>query len=228
MYTHSRDPPPRGRGIARTVRRTLRPVPARMGSADQLDGSYSQCLRVETDTGLRGMRVMILQAAQRLRDSRRAMMAARTDIAEPTWTGRSGSAGAPRFGRTANPRFGPPSNGGGSRSSGAAPIGRGASAAEGAPSSSSLLAQLNSRQEEARSAAVDDRSPAGVPEADTEVADAQTLAAQILSYMQAEGGRVDGARLVQHFQVGIPPMARALSPSPLNDLHCRNAIVNPH
>jgi len=150
------------------------------------------------------------RAAQRLRDSRRAMMAARTDIAEPTWTGRSGSAGAPRFGRTANPRFGPPSNGGGSRSSGAAPIGRGASAAEGAPSSSSLLAQLNSRQEEARSAAVDDRSPAGVPEADTEVADAQTLAAQILSYMQAEGGRVDGARLVQHFQAEVPPERKPL------------------
>ncbi|PRW57121.1 CHROMATIN REMODELING 8 [Chlorella sorokiniana] len=164
------------------------------------------------------------RAAEALRQSRLACQQA--PVNQPTWTGRSGGAGLPgagggqpRFGRATNPRLGPAaqveqaaaaavaaggSSGTGRRfGAGARPplagagagIGAGAGAANGAaPRSSEIIARLRERQAAVASAA------AAAAAADPAVEEAQLLAAQVASFLEACGGAAASDELVQHFQ----------------------------
>ncbi|PSC71103.1 CHROMATIN REMODELING 8 [Micractinium conductrix] len=158
------------------------------------------------------------RAAEALKQSRLAC--ARAPVSQPTWTGRSGGAGlpgsgaAPRFGRAANPRLAPaPAAQPQAAPAAAAPAGRrfGAGAAGGsaraglqagcaagaAPRSSEILARLRERQAAADSAAV------AAAAADPAVEQAQVLAAQIASFIEAQGGAAPSDALVAHFQASV-------------------------
>ncbi len=141
---------------------------------------------------------------------------AQAPINEPTWTGRHGGAGAPaaqgaaarRFGKVAAQR---PAAAAAPARAGAGGGGAGLSAAGGG--SASVLAQLRARQQQldgpaARGSragpAAAAAGPAG-PAAGGAAADvsAQRLAAEIVSYLQEEGGankEVEGSKLVAAFR----------------------------
>ena len=162
------------------------------------------------------------RAAEALRQSR--LQCQQAPVNQPTWTGRSGGAGLqgagggqPRFGRAANPRLGPAAQqeqaaaaaaaagasgpgrrfgGGGSAPAGLS-AGAGAPGAGAAPRSAEILARLRERQAAVASAA------AAAAAADPAVEQAQLLAAQIASFLEARGGAAPSDDLVQHFQSAV-------------------------
>ena len=73
---------------------------------DRIEGAH----RSDNAVAEREAAKIAAKAAEALKRSRRAVLSA--PITEPTWTGLSGRAGAPRFGKTLNPRLGESINAG--------------------------------------------------------------------------------------------------------------------
>lgn len=140
------------------------------------------------------------RAAEALRHSR--MLRSREDISVPTWTGKSGTAGAPssssssstrKFGSTVNSKLfaaKPPARSGTSNLNG---ISAGASAGK-ALSSADLLARIRGNQERA----------AGAGTTTVSRSQPEVLVRQISTFMQQRGGSTDSSTIVQHFRERIP------------------------
>ncbi|CAA7390510.1 unnamed protein product [Spirodela intermedia] len=150
------------------------------------------------------------RAAEALRRSR--MLRSRDGVAVPTWTGRSGAAGAPpsvrrKFGGATNPRLRP--------SAAAAPLPSGTQPglAGRALSSADLLARIRGTQEEAAREGFRNQSPppssssrrspagssssGGVP--------AEVLIRRLCSFLQERGGSAGSGSIVEHFKERVPP-----------------------
>ncbi|XP_010526496.1 PREDICTED: protein CHROMATIN REMODELING 8 [Tarenaya hassleriana] len=141
------------------------------------------------------------RAAEALRQSR--MLRSRESISVPTWTGRSGCAGAPssvrtRFGRVAHSATADDAPSAGKNGIGAGlPSGK-------APSSAELLARIRGSREQAIGAGLEPRSslrssrePSGLQP--------EVLIRQICSFLQERGGRTDSASIVERFKDRVPP-----------------------
>lgn len=174
-----------------------------------LSAPHSTVLRCRVALDQEAARVA-RRAAEALRQSR--LLVQQAPINQPTWTGRSGLAGAPgapaaaapRFGRTANPRLlRPPEAGAGpaaqqqpqqaARRAGPA-AGAGAGAA---PRSADILAQVRARQAAAASAG---REPGGGRSAGGELARAQALAARLVGFLEGRGGAAPSDDIIAAFQ----------------------------
>ena len=139
------------------------------------------------------------RAAEALRQSR--MQLRQTPVNQPTWTGKSGAAGAPgapRFGAALNPRLqgALPSAGRGAVGSAPAPrfgAGNDAGASAAALPSSELLARMKARQAASTSTAA--ISP--------ELTHAQGLADRVASFLQGRGGSAPSAEVAAAFQRSI-------------------------
>lgn len=170
------------------------------------------------------------RAAEALRQSR--MLRSRDDISIPTWTGRSGSAGAPlsvrqKFGSTVNSQLtnksSKPSEGTASsetrQTSGFA---AGASAGR-ALSSADLLARIRGNQERAVGNGLEDQvdgassslngsrtigGPGPGPSSRSSQklygVQPEILIRQLCTFMQQKGGTTDSAGIVNHFKDRIP------------------------
>ncbi|BDA48603.1 probable DNA excision repair protein ERCC-6 [Coccomyxa sp. Obi] len=154
------------------------------------------------------------RAAAALRQSRAALMTA--PVNQPTWTGRSGGSGAPRFGATSNQRLArasssEPGDSEGPAAGASAEPRRGAGAGLGrfggglagttgglAPSSSVLLARLRERQAAVNAAA------SSAARNDPEVEEAHELSQRIVAYLEQAGGQSDSQALIQHFSADLP------------------------
>ncbi|KAI3506870.1 hypothetical protein L1887_21466 [Cichorium endivia] len=145
------------------------------------------------------------RAAEALRQSR--MIRSRESIAVPTWTGRSGTAGAPgstgrKFGSTVNSKLI-----GKTEEKGSSNFVVGASGGK-ALSSSELLAKIRGTKEQA----VGDALGAGAGASTSGARSSQNLGGvqpevlirQICSFLQQRGGRSDSGSIVQHFKDRIP------------------------
>lgn len=148
------------------------------------------------------------RAAEALRRSR--MLRSRDGVAVPTWTGRSGAAGAPpsvrrKFGGSANPRLRP-------SAAPPPPSGTQPGLAGRALSSADLLARIRGTQEEAAREGLrhqpslpppsSRRSPAagssgGVP--------AEVLVRRLCTFLQERGGSAGSGSIVEHFKERVPP-----------------------
>lgn len=131
------------------------------------------------------------RAAEALKRSSRPSSA---PVNQPTWTGRSGSAGAPlRFGSALNPRLG---GAGGSAGAGSGSAGNGLGA--GGMRSADLLARIRQRQEGGTT-----MGATGVEENETgSVMQAQRLAQQVAIYL-IEQGPSTSADVAAQFQNSI-------------------------
>lgn len=166
------------------------------------------------------------RAAEALRQSR--MLRSRESISTPTWTGKSGTAGAPssvrrKFGSTVNPLLinssktsdEHPSNGTSNKLNG---IAAGASAGK-TLSSAELLARIRGNQEGAADAGTEHHElalsssinrgksvDAGPSRSSRNLGGVQpeVLIRQICTFMQQRGGRTDSASIVNHFRDRIP------------------------
>lgn len=130
------------------------------------------------------------RAAEALRQSR--LQVQQAPLNQPTWTGRSGAAGAPaprRFGAAMNARLQPAANG---VSGSGGRFGAGGGGAGGALRSSDLLAQMRARQAAVANAAM---AP--------ELASAQALAERLASFLQGKGGSAPSAAIAAAFQYGV-------------------------
>lgn len=165
------------------------------------------------------------RAAEALRQSR--MLRNRESIATPTWTGKSGTAGAPssvrrKFGSTVNPLLinssepsdEHPSN----RASKLNGIAAGASAGK-TLSSAELLARIRGNKERAADAGTDhhesvssssinrgtslDVGPSGSSH-NLGGMQPEVLIRQICTFLQQRGGRTSSASIVNHFKDRIP------------------------
>lgn len=148
------------------------------------------------------------RAAEALRESR--MLRSRESFAMPTWTGRSGSAGAPS---TVHRKFGGTIN---SQLLGSSSSQRIAGASSGkALSSAELLAQIRGRNEGAVIDALEQdlglashvRAPINnVPSSSLRlpnrftIVQPEVMIRQICSFMQQKGGQSDSASITQHFK----------------------------
>lgn len=162
------------------------------------------------------------RAAEALRQSR--MLRSRDDISVPTWTGKSGTAGAPssvrkKFGSTVSSQLIKPLEGSSSNKTGEFnSFGAGASAGK-VLSSSELLARIRGNQENAVGAGLERQfevasSSANVARfADTrtsrsskKASDVQPeiLIRQICTFMQQRGGSSNSACIVEHFKDRVP------------------------
>lgn len=156
------------------------------------------------------------RAAEALRQSR--MLRSHQSISVPTWTGKSGAAGAPssarqKFGSTVNYRqinSSNPSDG----TSSASGIAAGASAGK-ALSSGELLARIRGNQERAAgagmehqfglSSSTDRRKSADIrSHSNTSGVQPEVLIRQICSFIEQRGGSTNSADIVQHFKDRIP------------------------
>lgn len=161
------------------------------------------------------------RAAEALRQSR--MLRSRDDIAVPTWTGKSGTAGAPssvrqKFGSTVNSQLIKPSDdSSSSKTSKFGGFAAGASAGK-ALSSSELLAKIRGNQEKAVGAGLGHKvassSANGARSTDVGTScsshnisgvQPEVLIRQICTFIKQEGGSTDSASIVQHFRNRIPP-----------------------
>jgi DNA excision repair protein ERCC-6 len=157
------------------------------------------------------------RAAEALRHSR--ALRSRESISVPTWTGKSGAAGAPssirrKFGSTVNPQLvttttttikvkeelhddqGRKTNG----------IAVGASAGK-ALSSSELLARIRGNQERAIGDGIEQQMTSNRPARSNRNLTSvppEMLIRQICTFMQQRGKRSDSASIVQHFRDRIP------------------------
>lgn len=159
------------------------------------------------------------RAAEALRQSR--MLRSHQSISVPTWTGKSGAAGAPssarqKFGSTVNYRqinSSNPSDG----TSSASGIAAGASAGK-ALSSGELLARIRGNQERAAGAGMEhqfglssstDRGKSADigpsrSHSNTSGVQPEVLIRQICSFIEQRGGSTNSADIVQHFKDRIP------------------------
>lgn len=163
------------------------------------------------------------RAAEALRQSR--VIRSRTSIAVPTWTGRSGAAGAPssvrqKFGSTVNTQLT-----GSSRPSEGLPNSEGrklslsaGAATSKALTSSELLARIRGNQERAVGDGIEQQF--GLASSSTGRANSannrtvktpnlsgvqpEVLIRQISTFLQQKGGRTVSASIVQHFKDRIP------------------------
>ncbi|XP_042489273.1 protein CHROMATIN REMODELING 8 [Macadamia integrifolia] len=165
------------------------------------------------------------RAAEALRQSR--MLRSQDGISVPTWTGRSGAAGAPssvrkKFGTTVNSQLiGNSKSSEGSSGSGLnRPNGIAAGASAGkALSSADLLAKIRGTQERAASDGLEHQfwSASGSTARTQPIADfgpsrpthkarlqPEVLIRQICTFIQQRGGRTSSASIVQHFKDRIP------------------------
>lgn len=161
------------------------------------------------------------RAAEALRQSR--MLRSRENVSVPTWTGKSGTAGAPssvrrKFGSTVNSKLIKPSDessrNGASNLNG---IAAGASAGK-ALSSAELLARIRGNQERAANAGIDHQfgnasnpnrgKSANIGSSRTSQnlsrVPPEVLIRQICTFIQQKGGRADSATIVQYFRDRIP------------------------
>lgn len=161
------------------------------------------------------------RAAEALRQSR--MLRSRDSISVPTWTGKSGTAGAPssvrqKFGSTVNSRLTivtKPSN---ELSSNVNGFAAGASTGK-ALSSAELLAKIRGNQERAIGAGLERQSGlassssnqarsinVGTSRSSKKIAGVQpeVLIRQICTFMQQRDGNSTSASIVQHFKDRIP------------------------
>ncbi|KAL4596505.1 hypothetical protein ACB092_12G167800 [Castanea dentata] len=161
------------------------------------------------------------RAAEALRQSR--MLRSRDSISVPTWTGKSGTAGAPssvrqKFGSTVNSRLTivtKPSN---ELSSNVNGLAAGASTGK-ALSSAELLAKIRGNQERAVGAGLEHQSGlassssnqarsinVGTSRSSKKIAGVQpeVLIRQICTFMQQRDGNSTSASIVQHFKDRIP------------------------
>lgn len=141
------------------------------------------------------------RAAQALRQSR--LHVQRAPVNRPTWTGRSGIAGAPRkavprFGAIVNPRIQPSSTMHGGR---------------GALHSSDLLDQMRQRQ-----AAVAAVAAAQTSSVSPEVAVAQTLAQRVAEFLHEQGGSAPSNEVAAAFQHTVGSRNLALFKSVLKQV----------
>ncbi|KAL6968185.1 Protein CHROMATIN REMODELING 8 [Sarracenia purpurea var. burkii] len=165
------------------------------------------------------------RAAEALRLSR--MLRTRESISVPTWTGKSGAAGAPssvcrKFGSTLNSqlinnsKLGEESSGTGA----SVPNGLGAGASAGkALSSAELLARIRGNQESAVGDGIEhqfgltsssasgkrtvDNRPSRSPHSLSGV-QPELLIRQICTFIQQRGGRTNSASIVDHFKERVP------------------------
>ena len=143
------------------------------------------------------------RAAEALRMSR--MLRSRENISVPTWTGKSGTAGAPssvrKFGSTVNSKLTSVSKPSGSSSqNGSSGIAAGASAGK-VLSSSELLAKIRGNQERAASAGIDHQIGSA---SNSRRVQPEVLVRQICTFLQQRGGSTDSSNIVQHFRDRIP------------------------
>jgi DNA excision repair protein ERCC-6 len=168
------------------------------------------------------------RAADALRQSRLQLQ--QVPVNQPTWTGRSGAAGAPRFGAAVNTRlltqtsgngagsnsnsqsragFGVASGSGGRFGNGGAAVGgRGGGGAAGALRSSELLARMRERQAAATAAAT--TTP--------EVSRAQNLATRVAGFISGKGGSAPSAEVAAAFQRSVSAGDLALFKSVLKQV----------
>ena len=157
------------------------------------------------------------RAAEALRQSR--MLRNHDSISVPTWTGKSGAAGAPsairkKFGSTLNSELIKPT--GESSSSG---ISAGAAAGK-ALSSAELLARIRGNQEEAVGAGLEHQfglassssnrarpavnGTSSSRSSNVSSVQPEVLIRQICTFIQQRGGSTDSASIVDHFKDRIP------------------------
>lgn len=158
------------------------------------------------------------RAAQALRESR--MLRARESFAVPTWTGRSGAAGAPssarsRFGSTFNTQLLSPTKP--TEASTSRPNGFSAGAMAGkALSSAELLAKIRGTQETAITDALEQdldlassfsnqsRNPESSRSTKSSnrlmIVQPEVMIRQLCTFIQQRGGQSDSASITQHFK----------------------------
>lgn len=175
------------------------------------------------------------RAAEALRQSR--MLRSRDSVAIPTWTGKSGIAGAPsnarqKFGSTVSSKLvnsyhRKPDNSSANSSGVAAGV-----AAGRALSSAELIARIKGTQERAIGAAVESqsgsasvstnsgRSGAGPSRSTHDSLNLQPeiLIRQICTFLQQRGGSTDSASIVHHFKERIPSKDLPLFKSLLKEI----------
>lgn len=150
------------------------------------------------------------RAAEALRQSR--MLRSRESITVPTWTGKSGAAGAPssvrrKFGSAINTQL--------VSSSKASEVSNGVSAgisAGKALSSAELLARLKRNQERADIDGLEhqfslggrERAPGPPRSSSSSGVQPEVLIRQICTFIQQKGGRTSSAIIVGHFKDRIP------------------------
>ncbi|CAH8359962.1 unnamed protein product [Eruca vesicaria subsp. sativa] len=142
------------------------------------------------------------RAAEALRQSR--MLRSRESISVPTWTGRSGCAGAPssvrrRFGSTVNSRLTQTTS-----SSVKNGISAGLSSGK-APSSAELLSKIRGSKEQAIGVGLE-QTPSSSSGSSSRVGSLQpeVLIRQICSFVQRRGGSTDTSSIVNHFSDRVP------------------------
>lgn len=170
------------------------------------------------------------RAAEALRQSR--IIRSHESISVPTWTGKSGAAGAPpssskKFGSTISSRLF------NTKSSGNEPpinkVTAGVSAGK-ALSSSELLARIRGNQERAAGVALQSqngrvpqaggRSEAGPSRSSSSSSTVQpeVLIRRICTYIQQRGGSTNSASIVEHFKDRVPSEALPLFKSLLKEI----------
>lgn len=167
------------------------------------------------------------KAAEALRQSRK--LRSRDSISVPTWTGRSGTAGAPssirrKFGSTVNAQLinnckvsDELPSGGTNKLNG---IAAGASSGK-ALSSAELLARIQVNQEKAIGAGLEHQfGDVGYSRASRKLSGAQpeVLIRQICTFLQQRGGSSNSSSIVQHFKDRIPSEDLALFKNLLKEI----------
>ncbi|CAH9081108.1 unnamed protein product [Cuscuta europaea] len=160
------------------------------------------------------------RAAEALRQSR--MLRRQESVAVPTWTGRSGTAGAPssvkkKFGSTINPLLVATSSksSGESSSKNSRPNGIAAGACAGkALSSAELLARIRGNQERAVSDGLEHQfnlvSSSRMSKGGSSGMQPEVLIRQICTFIQRKGGRTSSASIVDHFRSRVSSKDLAL------------------
>lgn len=185
------------------------------------------------------------RAAEALRQSR--MLRSRDSISVPTWTGKSGTAGAPssmrqKFGSTVNSQLtnntkslnGLSSNGTSSING----IAAGASAGK-ALSSAELLARIRSSQERAVGAGLEQQLASNSrnearstdvgpsrPSKNKARVQPEVLIRQICTFIQQRGGSTTSGSIVQHFKERIPAEDLPLFKNLLKEIATLEKVLN--
>lgn len=142
------------------------------------------------------------RAAEALRQSR--MLRSRESISVPTWTGRSGCAGAPssvrrRFGSTVNSRL--------TTADKSSTVKNGISAGLSsgkAPSSAELLNKIRGSREQAIGVGLEQTQSSLSSSSRVGSLQPEVLIRQICSFVQRKGGSTDTSSIVNHFSDRVP------------------------
>uniref|UniRef100_A0A1J3DH62 Protein CHROMATIN REMODELING 8 n=1 Tax=Noccaea caerulescens TaxID=107243 RepID=A0A1J3DH62_NOCCA len=159
------------------------------------------------------------RAAEALRQSR--MLRSRESISVPTWTGRSGCAGAPsslrrKFGSTVNSRLTQTT----ADKSSAIKNGISAGLSSGkAPSSAELLNRIRGSREQAIGVGHEQiQSPFPSSSGSSSSLQPEVLIRQLCSFIQKRGGSADTTSIVNHFMDKVPDKDSALFKSLLKEI----------